>query len=323
MIDILRFYLFPLCFWRAIRRFVEGVFSVIGVELLLRDLLLFWKADVAVNDVLQYLNLVWLLYLMPFIWGIFRFIPRRKVSVTIAGTDIRISCKVCDILKQEGDLVISVNTTFDTSTNDDFVSPRSLQGVFQSKFYSSKTSTVSDLDSEIRDALKDYQPVEVMTDGRKTKIKRYAVGTVAKLPKRKCFGAPAFRVYLVAMATSTISGATTMTMAQFAEAMQKLWCFLSENGSKTKLCVPLLGTGRSGLNCERMTIAKEIIFSFVAYARSSRIVDELQICITPQDYVKYGISLDELQDYLNVVSANDSLYHSSSHQVKSSIPISE
>ena len=323
MIDLLKFYLFPHRILPAVRRFVEGWFSVAGVELTVRELLSYWNIEEYVRKALQDTHFIWILYVLPFMIGFFRFVPKRKADATIAGTDIRISCKVCDILTQQGDIVISVNTTFDTSTTDDFISPRSLQGAFQAKYYGSGASEVSCLDNEISDALKNIQPVEIIKDERKTKTKQYAVGTVVKLPKKKRFWTYSFRPYLVAMATSTISGAATTTMGQFAEVLQKLWCFLAENGCKTKLCVPLLGTGRSGLNCARMTIAKELIFSFVAYARSSRVVDELQICITPHDCVTYNISLDELQDYLNVVSVNDSLCHKSSQSANLSTPINE
>ena len=323
MSDLLKFYFSPHQLLSSVRRFVEGWLSVAGAELTVRELLSYWNIEECIRKVLQDTHFIWLLYLLPFMIGFFRFVPKHKVGATIAGTDIRISCKVCDILRQQGDIVISVNTTFDTSTTDDFISPQSLQGAFQTKYYGKGASNVSTLDNEISDALKSLKPVEIIKDGRKTKTKQYAVGTVVKLPKKKRFWSSSFRPYLVAMATSTISGAATTTKEQFAEALQKLWSFLAENGCKTKLCVPLLGTGRSGLNCARMTIAKELIFSFVAYARSFRVVDELQICITPHDCVTYNISLDELQDYLNVVSANDSLYHKSSQTTNSSTPISE
>ena len=325
MIDFLKFYLSPQNLWAAYFRFGRGAFAVIGVELTLREFLsLFPIESVGGNFGCVIQGFGWYFYVgVPIAIGLFCFIPKRKVSATIAGTDIRVSCKVCDILVQKGDIVISVNTTFDTSTENEFISPKSLQGAFQSKYYGGRRTKKSDLDDEIVQALQNDSPVEIKDDKRKTKRKQYAVGTVAKLPQKKRMFNSEFRPYLIAMATSTASGTTKITSAQFAEAIQKLWGFLAENGEKTMLCVPLLGSGRSGLKCSRMTIAKEIIFSFVAYARSQRIVDELQICISPYDYRKYKMSLDELQDYLNVVSTNDSLYNSCSQGCYSSTPIGE
>ena len=321
MISWIRFYVLPQGLWSAIQRFCIGWFSTAGAELTFIELLRCCRLYDKFN-MLQETRLKWFLIVFPFIIGCIRYFPKREVVATIAGTDIRVSCKVCDIFTQTGDIVIATNTTFDTSTENDFISSNSLQGQFQKKYFGKKNFSVSKLDEEIVNALKNEKPTAILTDGRNTKVARYSVGTVAKLPSMKRFPGIRFRPYLLALATSTPSGSACTTVDDFAEAIQKLWCFLWANGYKTKLCVPLLGTGRSGLNCSRMVIAKEIIFSFVAYSRSSRIIDELQICISPHDYTAFDMNLNELQDYLNVVTQNDSLYHSSSVSRVVSVPIS-
>ena len=53
-----------------------------------------------------------------------------KCSHFLAGTDIKITLLVRDILKQKDAVVISTNTTFDTLMDDEFISIKSVQGQF-------------------------------------------------------------------------------------------------------------------------------------------------------------------------------------------------
>lgn len=299
--------------WPNVFGFLKGFFLLPGLIITGCNLLNYYFPDNKTSQFCTSALFIVLLIVASIIIGLISIWPRREVSSIISGTDIRVSCKICDLLSQNEDIVIAVNTTFDTSTEADFVSTTSLQGKYQSKYYKNK---LTNLDELIEKALVNEDISRILKDGRKTKTKEYQVGTVAKITHPSSFFRDCFHTYLLALAKANASGVTETTSEDFAFALYRLWDFLKVQGNKTKLNIPLIGTGRSGLNCERMTVAKEIIFSFVAYAKSTKIIDELVICITMDDYEKHNMDLGELQEYLNVVCKSDSIIDAKKNSFK-------
>lgn len=250
------------------------------------------------------LYFILVLFVLAFLFGLWHVRP--IISAKIKDTDVIVTCKICNILKEDGDKVIAVNTIFNTDTSNDLISPNSLQGKFQNMYFRNR---IQELNIEIKNALKDEIPINIITDGEK-RTAEYCVGTIVKLSIPKRLFHNSFHTYLLALGKSNTYGATQTNPEDFSLALQKLWGFLYKKGHKTKLCIPIIGTGRSGLNLDRITVIKAIIFSFVTYVRNSKIVDELLICVTPEDYKKHSIDFISLQEYLNVTCTNDTLFHS-------------
>ncbi|CAB5498247.1 hypothetical protein THERMOT_839, partial [Bathymodiolus thermophilus thioautotrophic gill symbiont] len=80
--------------------------------------------------------------------------------------------------------------------------------------------------------------------------------------------------------------------------LESLWCYIGEKGHMNRLIMPVLGSGKTGINTSRIKILKEIIFSFVAMTREQKITEELVICIHPSDISNNNLDIYELIDYL-------------------------
>ena len=241
--------------------------------------------------------------------GIKESLPKRKVSARIAGTDISISCKICDMLKQRGDITVSVNDTFDTTFEGDFVSPKSLQGRFQLKYYGRKRILL--LDNQIEAQLSGDTSYFKLNDRIMSKAKRYSPGKVIKLDVGKWWNIGGRKhAYLLALSQSTAYGTASTLDEHFYSAIQCFWEQIREIGHKETLNIPIIGTGRSGLQKDRMTIIKDIIYSFVTASRNCRgvIVPELIICISPKDAIKYKVDLDDLEKFMYVHCNNNSIF---------------
>lgn len=283
---LLRFY-FAKGYWlKTWRNVVESALAALGAGELLVNV-----ASKIIDDSNNWSNgktTFLLLILLSVLWGILRNLPRRSVSCNIADVDIPISVSIGNLLNEQGDYVVSCNTTFDT-TYRAFVAHESLQGQVQDKYY----PDVRTLDSCMDVELKSYKGMDVK-DGRKnSKLVQYDPGTVVKTNVHD-----GRNVYWVALANSSQGGAASCTMYDLQRCLQGLWDYIAEKGNKTKLVMPILGSGRSGLNESRMTILKEILFSFIAYSRNRKIVEELKICICPDDVLKHDIDMHEIEAYL-------------------------
>lgn len=238
-----------------------------------------------------------------------RILPKRFVSSKIINTDIRVGCKICNILIQGGDVALACNDTFDTTFADDFVARDSLQGSFQLKYYGEKG--IKKLDSEIEEELKNESEFSVLSDRTMSKVKRYRPGTTIKVSVGRWWNLGGRKhAYFVALAQSTPKGATTTTFDSFAEAIQRFWWNLRMCGYKTKLNIPVLGSGRSGLTVDRMTMIKELVYSFVTATKNFQgtIVPELVICVSPKDAIEHNVDLEEIGNFIHVLCRNKSLY---------------
>ena len=206
----------------------------------------------------------------------------------IESPDVSITLKVCDALKNEGAVIIPTNTTFDTLMDDDFISKKSLQGQYQVKYYN---NNLSSLDNAIAEGLIGKKYVQ-LNDGRKTKEKRYPIGTVCRVSGSQK------RAYFLADSDINKNGIpVNVDMGGITSALVNLWSVLSEIGNKETYSIPLLGTGRAGVrDASRDDIIKDIIHTFLAATKDYKITENLIICIHPSDYRK--IHWDDLCEYL-------------------------
>ena len=211
-------------------------------------------------------------------------------SCFLENADTKITICVCNIFSQKGALVIPTNTTFDTSMEDEFISIKSIQGQYQKRYYNNAIST---LNNELDLALAD-KSYEILQDNRKTKIKRYEIGTTCKISKGLQHS------YFLAVADINKYGKTeNVTLEKITTALVALWQNLNEIGHVETLRIPIIGTGRAGLkNASREKIIQEIIFSFVSTAREMKVTENLVICIHPSDFANKNLNWDNLCEFL-------------------------
>ncbi|MCK6594436.1 MAG: DUF6430 domain-containing protein, partial [Bacteriovoracaceae bacterium] len=81
-------------------------------------------------------------------------------------------------------------------------------------------------------------------------------------------------------------------------SLYSLWQYLHTKGNYGHIIIPLLGTGLARINKSRIDVAKEIIKSFSAAISQGKLCEKLTICISPDDYLKHQLDIDELNEYI-------------------------
>lgn len=214
--------------------------------------------------------------------------PPFSSEYRIANKDITIRLVLGSIFNQNGDKVIATNTTFDTTQLDGFISPASVQGQLTKREY----DDIKHLDSEIIDKLTGMAPVENLSRSN-SKSDRYEVGTTIKLTHRSDFYS-----YWVALADVNEHGQPTGSFRNLQQSLECLWEFIKEKGHHNTIVMPIIGSGKTGINETKLRLLQEIIFSFVAHSRENKLTDELVICIRPQDVFKDKVNMQELSKFL-------------------------
>lgn len=215
--------------------------------------------------------------------------PILSFSEHIKNKNILITVVIGNLFNQKGDFVIPTNTTFDTTHENDFISHTSIQG----QLYKIEYDKISHLDQEIDNQLQNNTVFK--THNRlSSKNNQYKIGTVIKLNHRSDH-----KSYWVGIADVNEHGKPDGKFENLQIALESLWHFISEKGHMTRLVMPVIGSGKTGINETHFKLLQEIIFSFVAFSKEKKITEELVICINPQDVFKNKIDMLDLKKYLN------------------------
>ena len=232
----------------------------------------------------------WLLLVLPLLIAIWSNKPVPFVGHRLRGRDVTIEIRVGDILVLDGSMVISTNTTFETSLDNGIISSESLQGKFTHTFY----DDVDHLNRDLEKVLEEPEVTGTSTSGRR----QWPVGTVVKLrPKGKT-------VYMTAVAELNDHGVAQGSKEDVVALLGKLWHFIGEKGDLEPVCVPVLGTGRTRLTVGRDEMVKEIVRSFIAACSERKFTERLTVVIFPDDYIEHKIDLDYLGNYVKHLCEN-------------------
>lgn len=231
----------------------------------------------------------WVFPLTGVLIGLWRAWPRLTVKSKVAGTDAVIEIRVCDLFEQDGVLVVSSNTTFDTAMEDRTISKASTQGQFTNRF----CDALENLDLQIERAL-DGIDFEERDPATKPYGKRneYPVGTVASVI---CNTKSA---YFVAIASLNANRNASATREDILDALPRLWEFVRTRGDLEPIAVPIIGSGLARVPATREELIREIIKSFIAAAQVGRFCENLTISISPVDYRERNIDLPALGRFL-------------------------
>ena len=239
----------------------------------------------------------WIMFSVPSLWAMWLRRPASSVKHRLKDRDVRIEIRIGDIFEADGSLVISTNSTFDTSISGGIIDADSLQGKFTKRYYGDRTDQ---LDRDLEDELED-QAFERIEDSRRGKKKRYEIGTVVKIQPRDQ------TAYLVAIADMNQHRVASGSPDKVVESLGKLWHYIGERGEMTPLAVPVLGTGKARIHIEREEMTREIISSFVAACSEKKFCEKLTIVISRNDYLEHEMDLQELGNYLRHVCRYTSL----------------
>lgn len=213
--------------------------------------------------------------------------PVSKICYKLPRKDITIEVVISDLFSIEGQKIISINTTFDTETENGLIAANSLQGQFVKKYF---PENIKKLDQEIEQALdgRNYSVAE--NPLRKDKL--YDIGTVAKIMVRQEI------FYLLAMGELNEKGTAETSLPFIRTALDKLWHFISSEGENDPVIIPLLGTGRGRITTSRKKMIEIHAQSFINASKDRIFSNKLIITIWPDDAKNFEINLLEIKDYL-------------------------
>lgn len=277
--------------WKSI---ISTFFAIIGAIYTIAEIIYqVFNSSIAFNLIKA--NCVGLLIIITIISVALNW-KKLEISHFIKSADTKITIKVCDIFKQSGAFVIPTNTTFDTIMDNEFISRSSVQGQYQIRFFPNSSFS---LDQLIEAGLSDI-PYTTLVDGRKTKDKRYNIGTVCKITTPS----PNIQhAYFLAVADINKYGKTeNVTFEKITEALVSLWQNLNIKGHMEPILIPIIGTGKAGIkDASRDKIIQEIIFSFVNTAKEMKVTEHLVICVHPKDFAEKNLHWDDLHEYLRYI----------------------
>lgn len=268
--------------WPVLKKDVISILAYIGAIVTINDIFGFFDVTISTK-----------LYVIILIVGIIVVIvvnwPKREYLFNIKNRDIKIKLKIGDLLKEKAAIVVPTNSTFDTNTENDFISINSVQGQVQNKYFKNNITT---LDYLIEKELEDKQYIE-LKDREKTKTKRYEIGTTVEINQN------GYRFYFLADSDINAKGKTiNPSTMNITDSLSRLWQHIGEYGHVEPIAIPIIGTGRMGIVDSREEILKHIIFSFVANNTTKKIATELIICIRKDDVKKYNIDTNKIVEYI-------------------------
>jgi len=223
------------------------------------------------------------IWAFPLVIGISIFVsiltrrPITSISVSLPNQDSCVEVKIGDIFDEEGAVMISTNTLFESDVAGGKIAPTSLQGQFTGRYFTgNQNELISSINSQF--------------GGRKPPFK---MGTTFPVTTHgKTF-------YFTAMAKLNESGNAYTTQSDLKEALIGLWEHVKNTGELQRLTVPLIGTGRGRVSLTRRKIIRLIVESFVEASKNGPITDHLIVIIRPEDARKFKVNLYDIKDHLN------------------------
>lgn len=213
--------------------------------------------------------------------------PITRVSYKVPGRDYVVEVRIGDIFAGTNDVVVSTNTTFDTSMANGLIATDSLQGQVATRFFQSNTDEIDkqllgDLGNAIGTPRADAPGKGI----------EYPIGTVARV---KGHGRT---FYFVAMSRLNAQGTASTTIREVEDALSSLWTFILTHGELKNLSVPLMGTGRGRTGYPRKKMSERMAQSFADGSKDQVFSSRLSIVIRPEDAENFGVNLYQIRDYL-------------------------
>ncbi|MHB8884699.1 MAG: macro domain-containing protein [Methylovirgula sp.] len=213
--------------------------------------------------------------------------PITRVSYKLPNKDYVVEVRIGDVFDGKNDVVVSTNTTFDTSMADGLIATDSLQGQVATRFFQSNTHEIDEqLDLDLA---KVGGTQRADAPGKKLS---YPIGTVARTK------ADGRTFYFVAMSRLSSDGTASASPRDVEDALASLWTFILNHGELRNLSVPLMGTGRGRTGFPRKKMVERIAQSFADGSKDRIFSNRLSIVVRPQDAENFGVNLYEIRDYL-------------------------
>ena len=271
--------------WKLISTTISIMSSIFAFSVLLKDLLGFDKAE-------MWCKHYWYCLLLASILASL-IMNRENVSYkgTLEGDDLQIVIEVNDLFHvNASSYVIPTNTFFRTVMEGEYISPRSVQGAFQLKFFKNNRE---ELDQLILDSLLQQGIVGEESKDIYGAVKKYPIGTVAKVDHK------GKHYYFVAINDLSMYGKPENQSYQNVDfAFKGLFETIKKLGHCDDLAMPLIGTGKAAIKEATIEkVAKDTVDRFLI--SQEKITRKLTICINPKDFLDEKVDLKRIGKYLD------------------------
>lgn len=219
---------------------------------------------------------------------------RKKINFCkkVSGCDMQVAISVKDIFanREANSFIIPTNTFFRTKMQDEYISPRSVQGRFQLKYFK---YNLENLDMLIEESLKKQNIKGEETRDCFGAVMKYPIGTVAKVDYKKK------HYYFVAINNVNEYGKPVeQCLKNVAIALESVIKAILKMGHYDILCIPLIGSGRAAIQeATKEKVFQQTVDCFLQ--SDNKIASELIISISPKDYLEGTVNFDRMEKYLD------------------------
>lgn len=271
--------------WKLVSTAIGYISSVFTFAVLLKNLVGFDKAETLCKSYWVVLVLI----------GIIASLIHNHERVCYKGTmeddDLQIEVKVSNLFSiRASSYVIPTNTFFRTVMDGEYISPESVQGAFQLKYFKRGTA---ELDKLIAESLAQQEIVGEDSSDIHGSVKKYPIGTVAKVDYR------GKHYYFVAINDVNRFGKPeNQEYANVDIALNALQDAINKFGHCDDLAMPLIGTGRAAIREATLeNVLEDTVDRFVN--SHDKVARKLIICIRPKDYFDGKVNLKKIEKYID------------------------
>ena len=271
--------------WKLIYTAIGYASSIFAFAILLKDMMSFDKVEIFCKD------RWWLVILIGVIASLVHNHEKINCKGTMENDDLQIVVKVSDLFCiNASSYVIPTNTFFRTVMEGEYISPQSVQGAFQLKYFNEK---MNELDSLIAASLEQQGIVYEESSDIHGTVKKYPIGTVAKVDHKSR------HYYFVAINdVNRNEKPENQGYANVDIALSGLIQAINKIGHCDDLAMPLIGTGRAAIR--EATIEKVVENTVDRFLMSTdKICRKLIICVRPKDYLEGKADLKKIQKYID------------------------
>ena len=271
--------------WKLSYTAIGYISSVFAFSVLLKDLAAFNEAETLCKK-------YWLILILIGIAASF-IKNHEKVSYKgmVKDDDLQIEVRVSDLFSiKASSYVIPTNTYFRTVMEGEYISPDSVQGAFQIKYFQKNESA---LDKLIANSLEQQEIEGEDSSDVYGSVKKYPLGTVAKVDVNgKHF-------YFVAVNDVNKYGKPiNQQYNNVAIALKGLLEAILLFGHCDDIAMPLIGTGKAAIREATLeNVVEDTVSSFVN--SQDKIARKLTICIRPKDYLEEKLDLKRVEKYID------------------------
>lgn len=270
--------------WKLVYTAIGYISSIFAFAVLLKDLAGFDKAEILCKN--YWLGLVLIGIAASFIHN------HEKISCkgTMEDDDLQIEVKVNDLFSiKASSYVIPTNTFFRTVMEGEYISPESVQGAFQLRYFK---NNIDKLDNLIAESL-----IQQGIEGEDSsdihgQTKKYPIGTVAKVDyKEKHY------YFLAINDVNKFGKPENQEYMNVDTALKGLMESINRFGHCDNLAMPLIGTGRAAIREATLeNIIEDTVDRFVN--SHDKIAQKLIISIGPKDYLDDKVDLKKVKKYI-------------------------